>query len=45
MFSVGSTYWNMVHGRLPGDVLQDGEGINNMRKYGICIDEIEKGIQ
>lgn len=34
MLSVGSTYWNMAYGRLPGDVLQDEEGINNMRNLG-----------
>lgn len=30
----GSTYWNMVYGRVPGDVLQDEEGISNMRNLG-----------
>lgn len=30
MFVVGSTYWNMVYGRLPGDVLKDEEGLANM---------------
>ncbi len=28
---VGSTYWNIVHGRQPGDVQQDGEGIQTMQ--------------
>ena len=28
---VGSTYWNSVHGRDPGEVQQDGEGMQTMR--------------
>lgn len=31
MFVVGSSYWNVAYGKLPGDVLQDEEGINTMR--------------
>lgn len=31
---VGSTYWNMVYGRDVGDVLNDAEGIANMRNLG-----------
>ncbi len=31
---VGSTYWNMVHGRVPEDVLQDAEGLQTMRNLG-----------
>ncbi len=34
MFVVGSTYWNMAYGQLPGDVMKDEEGINNMRNLG-----------
>ncbi|MDT8718073.1 flavodoxin family protein [Clostridium sp. 19966] len=34
MFVVGSTYWNMVYGQMPGDVLRDAEGINNMKNLG-----------
>jgi multimeric flavodoxin WrbA len=34
MFVVGSTYWNMVYGQMPGDVLQDEEGLNNMKNLG-----------
>lgn len=30
MFVVGSTYWNMVYGQMPGDVLKDEEGLLNM---------------
>ncbi len=34
MFVVGSTYWNMVFGQMPGDVLKDEEGLNNMINLG-----------
>ena len=34
MFAVGSVYWNMAYGQLPGDVLNDAEGMNNMRNLG-----------
>lgn len=34
MFIVGSTYWNMAYGRLPGDVLKDEEGLANMKNLG-----------
>lgn len=34
MFVVGSTYWNMAYGTLPGDVLQDEEGMQNVRNIG-----------
>ena len=27
----GSTYWNMVHGRVPGEAALDGEGMETMR--------------
>ena len=30
MFVIGSTYWNMAYGQMPGDVLKDEEGIANM---------------
>lgn len=30
MFVVGSTYWNMAYGQMPGDVLKDEEGLANM---------------
>jgi multimeric flavodoxin WrbA len=29
----GSTYWNMVFGRLPGEVWQDKEGIETIRHF------------
>lgn len=31
---VGSTYWNMAYGRDVGDVLNDAEGMANMRNLG-----------
>ncbi len=34
MFVVGSTYWNMVYGQMPGDILKDDEGMNNVRNLG-----------
>ena len=34
MFVVGSTYWNMLYGQMPGDVLKDEEGIANMKNLG-----------
>ncbi len=27
----GSTYWNLVHGRVPGEAAQDAEGLQTMR--------------
>lgn len=34
MLVVGSCYWNIVHGCLPGEVSQDGEGLFVMRTLG-----------
>lgn len=34
MYVVGSVYWNMGYGQMPGDVLKDEEGLNNMRNLG-----------
>ena len=34
MFVVGSTYWNMAYGQLPGDVEKDAEGLSNMENLG-----------
>ena len=31
---VGSTYWNMVYGKNIGDVIQDEEGMANMKNLG-----------
>jgi hypothetical protein len=29
-----SNYWNVIHGALPGEVLQDEEGVQIMRVLG-----------
>ena len=34
MIVVGSTYWNMAYGQLPGDVEKDAEGLANMENLG-----------
>lgn len=34
MIVVGSTYWNMGYGQMPGDVCNDEEGLANMRNLG-----------
>ncbi len=34
IFVVGSTYWNMVYGKDIGEVLNDAEGIRNMKNLG-----------
>lgn len=34
MFVVGSTYWNMAYGQMPGDVKKDVEGMETMKALG-----------
>lgn len=34
MFVVGSSYWPMAYGQMPGDVLNDEEGLNTMKALG-----------
>jgi len=34
MYVVGSAYWGMAYGRLPGEVEQDGEGMETMKSLG-----------
>ncbi|MEI7661575.1 MAG: flavodoxin family protein [Bacteroidota bacterium] len=34
MIMATSSYWNVIHGRTPGEVLQDGEGVQVMRVLG-----------
>lgn len=34
MYVVGSTYWNMAYGQMPGDVEKDKEGVENMENLG-----------
>lgn len=41
---VGSSYWNMVHGSKPEDVLEDKEGIQTMRNLGHNMAWMLKGL-
>lgn len=34
MFIVGSSYWPMAYGRMPGEVQEDQEGLETMRSLG-----------
>lgn len=34
MFLASSNYWNVIHGRMPGEALQDEEGVQIMRVVG-----------
>lgn len=34
MYLVGSTYWNIAYGRLPGEALKDEEAVSNMKNLG-----------
>lgn len=34
MFVVPSKYWNVIHGRMPGEAIQDEEGVQTMRVLG-----------
>lgn len=34
MYVVGSVYWNIGYGKMPEDVLQDEEGLDNMKNLG-----------
>lgn len=45
MIIPGSTYWNMGFGRNKGEVLDDEEGLANMRHLGKCIDWLGKAIK
>lgn len=44
MFVVGSTYWNMAYGQLPGDVEKDVEGLSNMENLGKNMVWLLKGL-
>ena len=44
MILPGSTYWNMGIGLKPGDVLEDEEGLANMRHLGRCIDWLGRAV-
>ncbi len=45
MIIPGSTYWNMGFGLNKGEVLEDKEGLANMRHLGKCIDWLGKAIK
>jgi len=45
MYIVGATYWNMGFGREKGEVLQDAEGLKNMKALGENIAWILKKIK
>ncbi len=42
MIVPGSTYWNMVFGRLPGEVWKDDEGIDTIRHFAANVAELVK---
>lgn len=42
---VPSQYWNNVHGRVPGEALQDGEGLQTMRQLARNMAFLVKSIQ
>lgn len=44
MFVVGSTYWNMAYGQMPGDVEKDTEGLANMKNLGKNMAWLLKGL-
>lgn len=45
MVMPGSTYWNMLYGRVPGDGDSDGEGLQTMRSLGQNMAWIMKLVQ
>ena len=45
MPTVGSTYWNMVHGNCQEEVRQDLEGLQTMRTLGRNMAFLMKSIQ
>lgn len=44
MYVVGSTYWNLAYGQLPGDVEKDVEGLSNMENLGKNMARLLKGL-
>lgn len=40
-----SQYWNSVHGRTPGEAMQDGEGLQTMRQLARNMAFLIKSIQ
>ena len=45
MFVVGSVYWNMAYGQMPGDVLKDQEGLDNAGNLGRNMAYLMKTLQ
>lgn len=45
MILPGSTYWNMGYGLHQGEVIEDQEGLANMRHIGKCIDWLGQSIK
>lgn len=45
MIVVGSTYWNMVFSRDPGDVWKDDEGIATIRIFAENVAELVKKLE
>jgi hypothetical protein len=42
MIVPGSSYWNMVFGRLPGEALNDEEGVATVRHFAENVAELVK---
>lgn len=42
MIVPGSTYWNMVFGRTPGEALKDEEGVETIRHFAANVAELVK---
>jgi multimeric flavodoxin WrbA len=42
MIVPGSTYWNMVFGRLPGEAWKDAEGIETIRHFAANVADLVK---
>ena len=45
MYVAGSVYWNMAYGQMPGDVLKDQEGLDNMGNLGRNMAYLMKALQ
>lgn len=45
MFVVGSSYWPMAYGQMPGDVLKDEEGVNTMKVLGQNVAYLLKALE
>lgn len=45
MYVVGSVYWNMAYGQMPGDVLKDQEGLDNVGNLGRNMAYLMKTLQ